>query len=116
MKIVFVHGRSQQGKNKEDLLETWKNSFYKGLKEAKLESLQFEFFFPFYGDLLIDLIDETEHPIKEALTKGDSLQSGTADFYFEFLEELAKSANISDQEISEYCQNKETVKTSQLYR
>lgn len=75
MRLVFVHGRDQQGKDPVALCRAWKEALDVGLEKAHLPSVaQFHVEFPFYGDLLSDMVvalKKTEVP--EGLrTKGGS--------------------------------------------
>jgi hypothetical protein len=59
MKVVFVHGRAQEGKVDTDLEKTWKSAVLTGFAAARLPALDaFDTVFPYYGDLLFKLTDE----------------------------------------------------------
>ncbi|CCK32314.1 V8-like protein Glu-specific endopeptidase-like protein [Streptomyces davaonensis JCM 4913] len=59
--LVFLHGRSQQGKNPEALRREWAAGLNKGLTHAGLPTLDpADAWFPYYGDQLANLIGGEE--------------------------------------------------------
>lgn len=102
MKLILIHGRDQQGKDKEILKQTWIDTLKKGLAKNDLELPNVEIVFPFYGDMLDDLVKEANLPKdpSEVLAQGEE---GLGDLYFfnSFLMEVATNAGITETEISE---------------
>lgn len=101
MKLIFIHGRAQEGKDPKKLKQQWTDSLKEGLSEQNLEIPDnIEIVFPYYGDLLYDLVQE----IKQSGNLKDIIERGTinkqdAVFFHDFLLELAENANISSEEI-----------------
>jgi hypothetical protein len=64
MKLIFIHGRAQGGKNQEQLRDTWVQSWQTGLNAAGLDYPQdWDIRLPYYGDLLDQLVqDENKTP------------------------------------------------------
>lgn len=99
MKIVFLHGRDQQGKNPVHLKKEWVDTLTIGLQKNGLTlPPDVEICFPFYGDTLQDLVEQSERSI-DVIAKGGQGNNKEAQFYYEFLTELAQNAGITDQEI-----------------
>ena len=103
MKLVFIHGRSQGGRDPVELLAEWEASFDAGLHAAGLaRPSDLEVALPFYGDTLDDLVEQLESPLI-----GDVAERGVADadsaeearFRGEILREMADELGISQGEI-----------------
>lgn len=101
MNILFVHGRSQGGKNPDTLKEVWLEALDKGLHKAKLKrSKQVKVAFPFYGDRLDQFVADFELPADPAtIPKGSPVFDDYAAFRAEVAEEMRQRANISDAEV-----------------
>lgn len=55
MEVIFIHGRSQQGRDKVALQRIWEQSLARGFQAAGVTPAQdLRFHFPYYGDLLFD--------------------------------------------------------------
>jgi endonuclease G, mitochondrial len=62
VQLVFVHGRSQQGRDPAQLRNAWTAGLAKGLVSAGLPAIDAaDVWFPFYGDALVDAL-----PIRES--------------------------------------------------
>jgi hypothetical protein len=98
MNIVFIHGRSQGGKNPVELQKTWEQTLDVGLANAGLKlSNETKILFPFYGDLLDELITKIEIPtVDAAIMKGLPIGDPIAKFQGELLEDLARDAQVPD--------------------
>lgn len=103
MKLVFIHGRDQQGKDLVALQKVWEEALYVGLERAgisKPTSMTVEF--PFYGDELDRLVKEMDAPlVSDVTTKGVGAQDDhEASFRGQLLTDIAKNAGVSDEEIA----------------
>jgi hypothetical protein len=101
MKLVFIHGRAQQGKDPLVLKQRWSDTLSSGLKKINLSLPQgTQIIFPFYGDLLDELVKEAQLPdtMEKALARGDE-STPDLNFFNEFLTEIAKNGEISNQDI-----------------
>jgi len=104
MKVIMIHGRDQQGHDPSALKKTWIDTFKKGLESQKLSvPSDIDFVFPFYGDLLDQLIKEAADPraLNGVIAKGD-IVSGELSFYYDLVNELAEQAGVTNAEISEH--------------
>lgn len=103
MKLIFIHGRAQGGKNQKVLRENWINTFKLGLEKSglTLPIPEENILFPYYGDLLDKLVDEFNKPVKEIIKKGNVTSSNDARFFHDFLLEIAENANITTEKIEE---------------
>lgn len=101
MKLVFIHGRAQQGKDPLLLKQIWTDAWVSGLKKNDLSlPPAAEIIFPFYGDLLDDLVTQAQlpHDMEKALSRGDE-STPDLNFFNDFLTEIAKNEKISDSDI-----------------
>ncbi len=102
MKLIFLHGRAQEGKDPQALKTEWVNAWVAGLAKNGLSlPAGLDIVFPFYGDLLDTLVKQTNLPenMENVIARGEA---GTPDlnFFNDFLLELAANENISEAEIA----------------
>lgn len=104
MKLVFIHGRDQQGKDPVALQTEWKHTLVESLTKFDLELPDdVEILFPFYGDKLVDLINQLDTPlVADVVAKGAAADDKEAAFRREILYEMATNSGISDAEIQAY--------------
>ena len=104
MKLVFIHGRAQEGKDQAALRATWETAFERGLSNAGLaRPAGLEIAFPYYGDRLDELVNQLDTPlIADVTERGAQQDEDEAEFRGEFLEELAEHAKVTDDEIREF--------------
>jgi endonuclease G, mitochondrial len=80
--LVFLHGRSQQGKDPARLRAAWGAGLAGGLAAAGLRTVDpADVWFPFYGDVLAGLVDrregvDTSTPVYEELVTEAALRAG----------------------------------------
>ncbi len=101
MKLILIHGRDQQGKDPVQLKNDWVNAWGEGLKKNGLTIPDgLEIVFPFYGDLLDELVKQGNMPdsMEGVIARGDT-QNPEVAFFNDFLLELAENENIPEQEI-----------------
>lgn len=91
MKVVFVHGMRQEGKNSDALRKEWSDSLTQGWRGAGLEAPDASYELPFYGDLLDALT-------KASLRKRDAL-IGATDLEFALMREYAAQQGISSNDV-----------------
>jgi len=101
MKLVLVHGRDQQGKDRAQLLEAWLAALEIGLSNAGLPALKTkDIEFPYYGDELDRMVKQIDTPlVTDVLAKGGAADDGVADFRGRLLEEMAVGAGVTPAEI-----------------
>ncbi len=104
MKLILVHGRSQQGKAPDLLQQQWLSALKDGLQNANVELPQgIDIRFPFYGDRLDELIRDLDTPlISDVMSRGASQDTAEADFRGELLYEMAQNAGVTDSDIQSY--------------
>lgn len=103
MKLIFIHGRSQEGKNPEALRKLWIETLKLGLRKSNLDLPigEDKIFLPYYGDKLDELVNTTNKPIEEIVKKGSQLNNKDAEFFNDFLLEVSENANITTSEIED---------------
>lgn len=101
MDLIFVHGRDQQGKDPQELQAQWETALMKGWENLRLtRPHKLNIVFPFYGDELARLIEQLNTPlVSDVTTKGSAPDVNEAVFRGELLEELARNAGLTDDDI-----------------
>lgn len=81
MRLIFVHGRDQQGKDRQALQKVWTEALDVGLDAAGLPSIrEHEIVFPYYGDHLIAMVNEIRNAAAPGVnTKGSATQDAGLD-------------------------------------
>jgi len=76
-RLVFVHGRAQEGKNAQKLKDSWVASLRTGMAKSGLELAiaETDIRFPYYGDALFDRVEDR----KPADQMADVIMRGAAD-------------------------------------
>lgn len=112
MKLIFIHGRAQGGKEYNALRKSWITAFKEGLKLSKLTLpiSESDIIFPFYGDKLDEFVEESKKPINDIVQKGSNSSGVEAEFLYNFLLNVASNANISEKEIEQYIDEEVTEK------
>jgi hypothetical protein len=101
MKLVFIHGRSQEKKDSSALRNEWIEAFEKGLKKNNLTlPLSLQIVLPYYGDKLYDLVntDDVGKEIEGVISKG-SADGDDLEFFYEFLTQVAQGASVTESDI-----------------
>ncbi|MFZ6681933.1 hypothetical protein [Undibacterium sp. Tian12W] len=102
MRLVLVHGRDQQGKDRDELKSSWLASLEVGLSNAGLPALATsDIEFPYYGDELTRLVAEIDAPlVVDVLAKGGMANAAEGDFRYQLLEALAQASGITQAQIA----------------
>lgn len=103
MNLVFVHGRSQGGKNPVELERTWMQAFRKGLKTAGVtEPSALQVHFPFYGDELDQMLERLDSPLLDDVrTRGATVQDKELAFRERLLSEMREARGISNETVEQ---------------
>jgi hypothetical protein len=101
-RIVFLHGRAQEGRDPNQLQQTWEAALARGLERAgkpPLNGVKIEF--PYYGDRLKALVDQVNSPlITGILLRGnDQVQPGHEALRAAMLAEMAAGKALPDSSI-----------------
>jgi hypothetical protein len=101
MRVLFVHGRSQGGKDRSELKATWLSALEKGLKRSGLVlSSTIDTDFPFYADRLDDFVRQFGLPADPAIApKGSPAFQEYESFRAQVAEEMRERAKISVAEV-----------------
>jgi hypothetical protein len=101
MRLLFVHDRSQGGKDPVKLREEWVGAFAKGLEKAGAAlPPKVEVDFPFYGDKLDEFVQAFELPTDPAvIPKGSPAFDDFAAFRSKIADEMRVHAGITDAEV-----------------
>ncbi|MDR6560181.1 MULTISPECIES: hypothetical protein [unclassified Arcicella] len=101
MKLIFIHGRAQGRKDPIALRKQWIDTFKVGLAKSGLSIpiLEENIYFPYYGDILDELVFSLNQPMENIIKKGSDLDNKDAKFFNDFLLELASNAKITEEDI-----------------
>jgi len=103
MKLILIHGRDQQGKDRAALQKAWERALDEGFEEAELDKPRYSVAFPFYGDELDRLVKVVDAPlVKDVAKRRGAPDTNEADFRGALLEELAENASISKTTIAQH--------------
>lgn len=108
MRLILVHGRSQQGKDPAELKKEWVSALREGLqKQGLVLPANLEVELPFYGDKLDDFVSQFDIPLSEDITtRGGDVDADYLDFRADMLQEFQRRAGLSDIEVdAEYGDN-----------
>lgn len=98
MRLVLVHGRSQEGKDSQALKRVWMDGLIVGLEAAGLGGIDaHEVVFPFYGDDLAAMVAEIHETVDDAVTyKGGDADAAPLDgTQVELLQEVLTDGEIA---------------------
>lgn len=100
MRLIMVHGRSQEGKDPDLLKQEWIDALHYGCARAKVKIPSDTVIeFPYYGDLLADLVVQAGTPLgREINAKGPNPDSEAA-LRGEILAEIATHAGITESDV-----------------
>ena len=105
-RLVFVHGRAQEGRDPEALKAEWMATLQRGATaNGRTVPADLDVAFPFYGDVLDKYARDLDIPLSADMqTRGASPSDREfLQFQAEFAEEVRKRAGITDAQIeSEY--------------
>lgn len=100
--LVFVHGRSQQHRNADDLKRAWIDAWKLGLKKSNLELPIDEqaIRFPYYGDTLDGLVRGVpDTDLARVVVRGEDEDRQQQKFVAGVLDEIRLNAGISDEQV-----------------
>lgn len=105
MNVIFIHGRSQQGKDKAQLQQLWEESLARGFQAAGVTlSSDVRYHFPYYGDLLFDESRKlTRLAASAVLERGETIAVSAQELAFKeaILIETAHKHGITDAQIAD---------------
>ena len=102
-RLVFIHGRAQQGKSEAALIQEWSAPLRKALGERATILDQVEISAPSYGDKLIELVNSLGDALPDdIIVRGtdDEIDEDYREFLGEELELIRLKEGISDEEIA----------------
>lgn len=107
-RLVFVHGRSQQGSDPDELKATWMDALTEGAQAAGgTVPDDLDVAFPFYGDQLDEFARQFEIPLTSDIhSRGSNLQEEFLAFQAEIAEEIREKSGVTDAQVdAEYGAN-----------
>jgi hypothetical protein len=103
VRLVMVHGRSQQGLNPVDLQSTWLETLRRGAAKINRSLPQgLDVAFPYYGDVLDEFARKFELPLTTDIqAKGSAVNADFLNFQADVAEEMRQHAGITDAQVQE---------------
>lgn len=104
MRLLFIHGRAQEGKDTATLKRIWTEALKVGAAKAgKTLPDTFEIDFPYYGDALDTYANEAELPKGEdVLAKGDGANDLARAFATEVLIDLYDGSDLAQADVDQF--------------
>src|SRR5215475_12009646 len=103
VRLVLVHGRSQQGRNPDELKSIWMDTLQRGA--AKINRTLpdgLDVAFPYYGDKLDELARQSEIPLTNDIqAKGNPVNDDFLKFQAAVAESMRKGAGVSDEQVQQ---------------
>lgn len=103
VRLVLVHGRSQQGRDPAELRSIWMDTLQRGA--AKINRTLpdgLEVVFPYYGDKLDELARQSEIPLTDDIqAKGNPVNDDFLKFQAAVAESMRRGAGISDEQVQQ---------------
>lgn len=102
-RLILVHGRAQQGKSEQALIEEWMTPLRHalGARAACLDDVEVRA--PFYGDRLVELLAQLGEPEPgDIIVRGPQLydaEAGYRAFLGAYLEEVRVQEGVSDEQV-----------------
>jgi len=102
-RLIFVHGRAQQGLDPVKLQQEWLQALGKGARAAaRALPAGLQVSFPYYGDVLDAFTREYQIPLaSEMNARGDANTDEFLQFQAQYAEEIRKRQNISTEQIDQ---------------
>jgi pimeloyl-ACP methyl ester carboxylesterase len=107
-RLVFVHGRGQQGLHPDQLKSEWLDALRQGAQRSgRLFPAEVDVAFPYYGDILESFARAFEIPLTTDIqTKGSQVNDEFLAFQAELAEALRQRAGVTDAQVdAEYGSN-----------
>ena len=107
-RLVFIHGRAQEGRKPDDVKAEWVGALKEGLaKNGKTLATTQSIELPYYGDLLADFAKQAEIPLAADIkARGGPETDEFLQFQAEFADEIRVERGITDQQVNaEYGDN-----------
>jgi hypothetical protein len=100
MKLVFVHGRAQNGRSSKEIVAEWLTALNQGLSIARLDRLDVEPVAPYYGDALLSFRDEARRGLALDATPRGPADDGYRKFLGEYADAVSRSLPIDDSRLA----------------
>lgn len=100
--LVFIHGRSQEEKNADELKASWIRAFQSGLEKSSLELpiQESAIRFPYYGQTLYDLVNGVDgSEIADVIVRGEADSSPEVEFMKRMLNEIKDRHGVTDAQV-----------------
>lgn len=101
--LLFVHGRSQHGKDPDELKRIWVNSWQEGLAKSglALPLSESNIHFPYYGQALFDLVSDTDAESAEIVVRGGDADVEERLFAYALLSKTLEKFGVSTEQVLE---------------
>lgn len=102
-KLVLVHGRSQEGRKPEEILDEWLGALKKGVEaNGAVLPTALNVRLPYFGDMLEKFAKQLEIPVLEGIkTKGNADTQEFLRFQAEVAEEVRIAAGVTEKQVND---------------
>lgn len=104
MRLLFIHGRSQEGKDPASIKGEWLTPLAGGLGASglKLPMDEVSIEMPYYGDKLFYLAENLDQTEKTAMAMGGPSSKAMLEFEAEALTDIARAAEVPESAIQQH--------------
>lgn len=100
MRLVFVHGMRQEGKDPDLLRRVWESSLRNAWEKLGLAPVNYQLEMPFYGDELERLTADVRGGATKVVSRGaETGPAALTPLEQDLLRDLARKANVTDAEV-----------------
>ena len=107
-RLVFIHGRAQEGRKPEEIKNEWTSALKEGAtKNGNSLASTIDIELPYYGDVLADFAKQSDIPLgSDVKVRGGPEVDEFLQFQAEFADEIRVAKGITDQQVNaEYGDN-----------
>lgn len=99
MRLVFVHGMRQEGKDAAALKKQWEDALISAWEAKGLAKPSYTLEMPFYGKILNNLVEEVRGGSAGIVTRGEGGPSTFTSFEADLIREMAENEGITDEDV-----------------
>ena len=99
MRLTFVHGMRQEGKDPTALRKVWEEALTKAWSRASLPARQYTLSMPYYGDILHQLTQDARNATLGVIARGYAAPNQFTPLEEALIRQMAAKAGVDDAEV-----------------
>jgi hypothetical protein len=99
MRLIFVHGMNQQGRDPDALRADWETALRNAWAAQEIAVPEYELVMPYYGQILDDLAHDRGSLSAEVIARGAGAAVPYTDLEVDLLRQIARRAGATDADI-----------------